>query len=212
MKLVPLSFIALGSMGISQLPATTLDFQLVPVAGPVSGTSNWTDPTPFLSTFGITVSNKTPGTLFGVIESDATIPAFQHVLNEYNGTDPETFTLNFASPVNDLVFVRQQYGNNNSGPAWTASALDSSGNALQTISEAAQPPGGSPTTTFAFIVSNIWGLRIDANDAARATWSGPPISSISYTPAPEPATIANFGIALGFLGLGGIARRLRRRS
>src|SRR4051812_40319032 len=88
---VMIFLIVIITMGTSIFPATTVDFQSVPVPGPVSGASNWVDPTAFFSTFGITVSNKTPETLFGVIESDATIPAFQHVLTQFNGINPETF-------------------------------------------------------------------------------------------------------------------------
>ncbi len=195
------------SLGVLALSASivgaatiTLDFEAVPVSGP----GVFADPTAYLASFGITASNATPGALFGVTVSDAAVPSTKHVLNEYNGSSPETFTLNFLEPVSSLSFVREQYGSNNSGPAWSASALDASGDVIGTVSEGVQ--FASLSATYLFPLSGISGLRFDANNTGQ-TWSGPPIGSLTFTSAvPEPSTI----LLISLIGALYLAARLIR--
>jgi len=170
----------------------TLDFQEVPVPGP----GYFVDVTTYLASFGIVASNVTPGALFGVTVSDAVVPSTKHVLNEYNGVNPATFTLNFSSPKTSVSFVRQQYGPNNTGPAWEADAFDSLGRIVGKVSESYQ--FATPSATYTITGSDITALKFSSVNTGQ-TWSSPPIGSLTLTQTPEPAT---FVPAFGFLAVG----------
>ena len=100
----------------------------------------------YLGNFGITISNATLGARLEAISENSfsgnelPLPtSLPNLFTQVGSTQPVTFSLYFATNLQSFSFTRVGLTTNGpSGithPAWTASAMDASGNVLESVSE-----------------------------------------------------------------------------
>ena len=135
----------------------------------------------YLSDFGVTITNVTFGTSLEAATGLQTISQNSSATNELpvpsslpnlftqvGSTQPVTFTLDFAAPLESFGFTRVELDTNGSSaishPAWTASILDVSNNVLESVSEPLLLTNTNiPARTFNLVGSHIASVRFDSD-------------------------------------------------
>lgn len=160
----------------------------------VDASGGGVDATSYLATYGITLSNvSSPGTV--AIYSDVDVsyvsasssPNF--LLQQVSGAPPESFTMDFSTPLQSLSFTRIENVTSNQVAEWTATAYSGS----TPLSSESEPMGvGSFTpATYTFTGPDITSLTISADGDGVAGITSAPIDDLTLTTSvPEPATCA----------------------
>jgi len=197
---------------LAQADTITLNFDATPLGPGVE-----IDATPYLSTFGITLSAVTPSALVLIIGQGlpgiVTAHSAPNYFNEFNGNNPETMTLNFPTPLSGISFFRDGM-TSDSKPQWSAEALNAQGTVLSMVGEpltATQAP--IPAQQFTLTGANITALRIDSDNHDFTDLSGVPIDDLTLVTqtatTPEPQTV--FLLPASLLVLQLLRRRAKRR-
>lgn len=135
----------------------------------------------YLSTYGVTASNVSFGTSLeaansleavnqnGTSSNEVPVPSsLPNLFTQVGSTQPVTFTLNFASPLQSFGFTRVGLDTNGSTvishPAWSAHILDAFANELESVSEPLLLSSSNILPrTFTLIGSNIASVRFDSD-------------------------------------------------
>jgi hypothetical protein len=143
----------------------------------------------YLAGFGITISDVTFGTSLEAATSLEAISQKSSLTNEMpapsslpnlftqvGSSQPVTFTLNFAAPLQSFGFTRVELDTNGpsviSHPAWTASILDESNNVLESVSEPLRLSSSNiPARTFNLVGANIASVRFDSDSQGKAAFA-----------------------------------------
>jgi PKD repeat protein len=170
------------------VPGTTLiDFDALDTS---LGVMNDAPLSSYLSGFGVTITNVTFGTsleaatgLEAISQNSSSsnelpVPSsLPNLFTQVGSSQPVTFTLNFAVPLQSFGFTRVGLDTNGgtsgiSHPAWSAHVLDDSGNELQSVSEPLLLSSNNiPARTFSLVGGNIASVRFDSDsqDGTAAT-------------------------------------------
>ena len=205
--LVGVLFLGAARESIAQL--ITINFDSVNATTPL-------DPTSYLASFGITLSNVTASN--PQIYSDqafynsTTVQASSghNFLGQQSASQGGggSYTLNFSSPVDNLSFTEIKNISANSIGTWSATAY--AGATEVSSVGASQETGSFTTTPYTLSGTGITSLVISANGPG----AGIPsvlIDDLTYSASaiPEPSTYAPI-TALGVLGFAAYRRRRRR--
>ncbi|MGD0816085.1 MAG: Ig-like domain-containing protein [Verrucomicrobiota bacterium] len=154
---------------------TMLDTSL----GAVGGT-NLSD---YLGNVGITLSNATLGTRLEAISetsfsgNELPLPtSLPNLFTQVGSIQPVTFSLYFATNLQSFSFTRVGLTTNGpSGithPAWTASAMDASGNVLESVSEPLLFSSNNiPPRTFTLYGNGIASVRFNSDSQQKAAFA-----------------------------------------
>jgi hypothetical protein len=169
------------------------------------------DATSYLATYGITLTNvSSPGTV--VIYSDVVFPYVSassspnFLVQQVGGAPAESFTMDFATPLQSVSFTRIENVTSNLVAEWTATAYSGS----TALSSESEPLGVGPFTpaTYTFNGPDITSLTISADGDGVAGITSATIDDLTLTTAvPEPSTCAMF-LGVAALGLAAF-RRMR---
>jgi hypothetical protein len=137
----------------------------------------------YLAGFGITISNATLGTRLEAISENSfsgnelPLPmSLPNLFTQVGSSQPVTFSLYFATSLQSFSFSRVGLTTNGpsgiSHPAWTASALDGSGNVLESVSEPLLfSLGNIPPRTFTLYGNGIASVRFDSDSQQSAAFA-----------------------------------------
>lgn len=199
-----------------QTGATTLVLNFDSVSVPAFGTA---DATSYLAGFGISLSDVTPGGGI-VIRNDSdpsnfiVPPSLPNTLSyaSFVGQIPNTFTLNFATPLDSVAFTRPELIAGSSGvthPEWSAHAFNSLDTEVAAVGQGLIAAFSNvPAQTFTLSAPDIRKVRIDSNNFAFASTVGVVIDDLVLTSVPEPGTLLLLGS--GFTAIGALALRRNR--
>ena len=119
----------------------TLNFDSLPAAG-LSGGLSGPLVTDYLASFGITLSDVTPGTALTVFDARVSggiviPPSPFNFIAQAGSDDPISYTLDFALPQDHFTMTRIGFHpiTGLALPEWSASAFDASGHLLGTVGE-----------------------------------------------------------------------------
>ncbi len=182
------------------------NFDSLPAAGLPSGLSG-APVTNYLATFGITLSDVTPGTALTVYDSrdvgGVVIPPSPfNFIAQAGSDDPISYTLNFALSQDHFSMTRVGLHpiTGLALPEWHAYAYDASGNLLGTVGESAFGIYSDiPAETFTLDGPNIRSVRIDSNNGHFAAFGSVLLDDFTLTSVPEPSSTTL--MALGLAGL-----------
>jgi hypothetical protein len=130
----------------------------------------------FLAGFGIT-STSSATILFGACRSDGTSPPGHPFFVASSGNAPVSWTLTFCSPLDSFSFTRLGYASHVTGPNWRASAFDSQGRELSSVSEGFQ--FGTPSLRFTLPGPGITSVRLEKVNFTGTSFGGPPIVDLA---------------------------------
>lgn len=193
-----------GIAGTAAAGTVVIDFDSVDAsAGPVDATS-------YLDSYGITLANvSAPGTV--LIYSDVNFPYVaassipNFLLQQVGGAPPESFTMDFSTPLDSLSFTRIANTTPNLVAAWTATAYSGS-TAVGNYSEA-MGEGPFTSANYTFTGPDITSLTISANGGGTAGITSATIDDLTLvTSVPEPATDAVL-VGVATLGLAAVRRK-----
>lgn len=216
----PIQVLALALTGFIalnvQAALVTVDFDALDAS---SGAVSGAELDNYLAGFGITISNvvgpagpsvfdaTTAGGGFG-LPNFFTPPSAPNFLWHPVSNAPIQYQLNFSTPLNSVSFTRVQI-NANLSPSgliaspWSARALDSNGNTIDTVGESQISSYGTiPAVVFTLNGPGITALVVERTSTNYN--AGMNSVSIDNLIIPEPATIL-------LLGLGGLALRRKHR-
>ncbi|MDQ2944821.1 MAG: PEP-CTERM sorting domain-containing protein [Acidobacteriota bacterium] len=177
---------------LTSTATTILNFDSVPIS---SGAG--VDATSYLASFGITLSNVTPGPSGAVqIYSDQFITyegasSPHNFLMQNGGGAPNglTYTLNFSTALTSLSFVRIAQTAPNAVAQWTATAF-AGFTAVGSVGENSFS-GTEPAQTYSLFAgssSGITSLEITANGGGFAGVPSLPMDDLTLNQVPEPST------------------------
>jgi len=196
-------FLGAGRESIAQ--TVTLNFDTVNASGgPV-------DPTAYLASYGITLSDVSPSNPEIYSDQDfynsTTVQASSgtNFLEQQSAVNGGTFILNFSSPVDNLSFTRIESLVTNVVGTWSATAYDGA-TELSSVGES-DGVGGLTPITYDLTGSNITSLVIYGNGDGNAGISSVMMDDLTFTAVPEPSTYAAI---VGLAALGFAAVRGRR--
>ena len=199
---------------------TVVNFDSLPASGLPEGLFG-PSLTNYLATFGITLSNVTPGTAVAVFDTrelfggDRVIPTSPfNIIGQEGSVDAISYTLNFAIPQEFFSLSRTAIHPGSTGnayPEWSASAYDASGNLLRTVGENAFSIFTDlPAETFTLDGPGITSVRIASDAQEFAAFGSVLLDDFTISSVPEPTSIVSLGLGLaGFAACIG-CRRLRR--
>ena len=162
----------------------------------------------YLSSFGVTISNVTPNSQV-VVDDDRRVygggvvfaSSPHNFLSNYYLNAPNSFTLNFASPLASLNFARIAGGPTPTQYAsWTATALDGSGNTISSVSEASPGTANFPAQTFNLSGPNIAAVRWDSNGGGTAAFPAALLDDLVLSSAPIPSYAISVAASPGISG------------
>lgn len=176
---------------VAQASTFTLNFDTPPLGPGVE-----LDATSYLNSFGITLSNVTPGSFVWLIGEGGGLPIATsppNYFNQFNGNNPETMTLNFPIPLSSITFYRTGL-TFDSKPQWSAEALNAHGMVLDAVGEPLTSTFAPiPPKLFVLTGANITALQIDSNNGGFTNLSGVPIDDMTLVTqaatTPEPQTL-----------------------
>ena len=196
---------------------TTVNFDAVNTGGgPVAGSVR----DAYLAGYGITLSDMTPGRdvyICGQGGGYITAPSLPNALQQFAPaahdhefppfvSNPSSFRMNFASPLEQLGFTRVGVGPGPSGvvfPEWTVSAYNSSDVLLDSAHEGmGSSYSNVPSATFTLHGPDIAYAVVASNNYH---WSAFGAVILDDFVVPEPATLC-------LLALGGLGMLMRRRT
>jgi hypothetical protein len=194
--------LSLLSAAVANAQTTTINFDSVDAsAGPVDATS-------YLATYGVTLSNESPA---GVAEINSDQDYYgnnfviassgTNFLMANNNSQANSFTLNFATPLQSFSFTRIAYSSAGSGllAGWTAQAY-SGATPLTSASEPYESEtGGKPAVEYTLTGTDITSVTFSANGEGFAGVSGAPVDDLILVDAPEPSTYAMMFVGLALL-------------
>ena len=184
---------------------TTINFDSIDAsANPVGGAVLDS----YLSPYGVTISNVTLNSQV-VVDDDrrsygggvvfASSP--HNFLSNYFLNAPNSFTLNFATPLTSVNFTRIAGGPNPTQYAsWTGTALDGSGNAISSVSEDSPGTSDFPAKTFTLYGSNIAAVRWDSDGHGTAAFAAVLLDDLVLTSAPTPSYTISVAASPGMSG------------
>ncbi len=164
----------------------------------------------YLAGYGVGITNVTPGTGLEVIDATS-LPGNYHLiptsrpnfLTQIGSSQPVTFTLTFNPPLASVSFNRIQINLASSQPvshpAWTATILDSSNNALEAVSEPLLFSANDivpRSFTLAGTGNNIGSIRFDSDSQQTADFTAILLDDLTLDPGgvdPISVTLANSG-------------------
>lgn len=198
----------------------TLDFGDATINARPSGV----DATAYLAANNVFITSITSGTTYKIRDDrdiyggSTAIPSSLHNYVWQEGSnDPVSVELTFGNPVKDVSFYRIGSSNSATTPEWSVhvfnglTELTSTGESLNGFFQ--QPPKLFSFNASSFGASQITKIRFDSNNYNFAAYSSVGIDDLSFTPIPEPTSLAL--CVLGALGLVGYRRRQwqkRRRN
>jgi hypothetical protein len=194
---------ASGASSVVQITVNTpgtamIDFDALDTsAGAVGGTllAN------YLAGYGVTLSDVTVGTaleavntnsLTGSIQVD--VPSSPNFFTQAGLNQPVSFTLRFATPLRSFGFTRAGLSAQSglvSHPQWTATALDSNGTVLSSVTEALIL-GASPVAAQLFVLpgGDIASVRFDSDSQQTAAFSAVLLDNLVLNYNSEASTLS----------------------
>jgi len=167
--------------------------------------------TNYLAGYGLTLSGMLPGEIAYISNYSPytyywAVPSLPNIFT-VGGINPiDTFTLNFATPVDNFSFARvgalaTSPSGSTRGP-WSATAYNASGTSLGSMGEGyIGTYGAIPTQTFALAATGINHISFTGNSYNFAGTNLPIMDNFSFTtPVPEPSTYAMLLAGLGLIG------------
>ncbi len=168
-------------------------------AGPV-------DPTGYLASYGITMTEGSPAADPVIISANqfyggghafpSSAPNFLCPQTGYSG---DSYTLNFSTPLLELQFYRVGMDSGTETPIWSATAYQGA-TALGSVGESyidAFTGSSAKLFTMSYAGSEITSLTFYGNGEGSAALPGAPIDDLTLYTVPEPTTLA----LTGFSGL-----------
>jgi hypothetical protein len=182
--------------------------------GPVTGAAVDS----YLATYGITLSNVTPGTSVRIETVSYLVPPSPpNILWQGGPPHAESFNVNFAALQSSFGFTRVEFLSPTSSgtitPAWTASAFDSMGHLLDQVGEPIISSfSGIPSHSFVLNGPGIAWVTFASDAHGFAGTAGVALDDfvLSNAAVPEPASLTLLGIAIA--GMAGYGWRRRRQS
>jgi hypothetical protein len=165
-------------------------------AGPVTGTAV----TNLLGTYGISVSDITPGPNLYIVGQGSVygyVSATPNILTLIGSGSNDSYTLNFSTPLSAFNFTRvEEFAETSTGfqgPAWTATAYNGSHLAVASVGEGFQVTFGSiPAANFSLSGADIRSVVIEGQTFGhQSPWINDLTLQTSNTvPAPSSLTMS----------------------
>jgi hypothetical protein len=219
LRSIACSGLALFAVLLAPVRAVTIDFEGVDASG---GSVTGTELDNYLASYGVSISNvtgtnndHTPATVS--ITSDAnyygggvvTATSGTNFLIQNDNSGPESFTLSFAAPVDNLSFNEIAIDVPSAIAQWSAVAYDTNGDQVGSSVGESLFSGTSGAQAFSILGTDITSLQFTSNGFDFAGIPSVPIDDVSFTEVPfEPQQ----GLGLVLLGLGVGARTLWRKK
>jgi hypothetical protein len=173
-----------------------VNFDSLPAAG-LSGGLSGPLVTDYLASFGITLSNVTPGTAVTVYDlsgsDDVIAPSPFNIIAQAGSLDPISYTLNFALPQDHFSMTRAGFHpiTGLALPEWQASAFDAGGNLLGTVGEPASSIYSDvPAEIFTLLGPGIKSVRIASDNGHFAAFGSALLDDFTLSTAvPEPSSL-----------------------
>ncbi len=198
--------------------ATTVGFDGIGTSTQVSGASVDS----LLASYGISVSGGSAANQLDVISSDYLTyidpSPYTNFLMQQQSDGGQSFTLDFATPVDSVSFTRPELiaGSQNGivMAAWSETAYNGAGAAVGSNGDSLMLASYAnvPAQTYTITAADVTAVTFWADGYGFAGVPGVPIGDLQFTSTvPEPSTLVLFGLGLAALTAWSVRRRRSQR-